>query len=232
MLTNGHKLAGSGAGLVIICFFMPWILVSCSGEPVASMSGWNLAAGSTVQTFLGPQEIPGSNILFLILAAAIGSLLSVYYAWSKHAVGITNTLLILGFGIVGMAVLVSRFFSAYKETTQYYLTVDFQIGLWGVVGGLLTIIVGAIYSFLKLIPLQSREARESNQIPPGPVAHNQAMRPESPTSVIRVLHPLPGSSNNSIRVVSSTPLNPESGVRVISRQSTKQDDDNEENSSI
>lgn len=61
-------LSGSGAGTALLCFFLPWITVSCQGMPLSfSFSGWALAVGTTIEK----QRIPGEPILFLVLLGAI-----------------------------------------------------------------------------------------------------------------------------------------------------------------
>ena len=42
------RWASIGAAIVIICFFLPWVSVSCSGTEIAQVSGWGLATGSYV----------------------------------------------------------------------------------------------------------------------------------------------------------------------------------------
>lgn len=37
------------AGLVVLCFLMPFVKVTCGGQPIASMSGFDLAIGKKVE---------------------------------------------------------------------------------------------------------------------------------------------------------------------------------------
>ena len=61
-------LSGGGGGVAVLCFFLPWITVSCQGMPLSfSFSGWTLAVGTTIEN----QRIPGEPILFLVVLAAI-----------------------------------------------------------------------------------------------------------------------------------------------------------------
>lgn len=83
-LTGGNKIVGTGASVAVICFFLPWVLVSCGGQPVASISGWQLAAGGSISTGWGSQPIPSSPMLFLVLLAALASLAAVYLAYKQQ----------------------------------------------------------------------------------------------------------------------------------------------------
>lgn len=63
--------------LVGILFFMPWVKVSCSGMPVAELSGVELAAGTRIEDPTGgnnSKRVPGdtrAGIAFLLLLAAL-----------------------------------------------------------------------------------------------------------------------------------------------------------------
>jgi hypothetical protein len=67
MLSNGYKVSSSSAALAIVCFFLPWVMVSCSGQPLLSLSGWDLAAGKTLETGFGSEKMPGEPLMFLAL---------------------------------------------------------------------------------------------------------------------------------------------------------------------
>jgi hypothetical protein len=34
-------------GVIILCFFLPWVSVSCQGQPIVTFSGFQLAKGTT-----------------------------------------------------------------------------------------------------------------------------------------------------------------------------------------
>jgi energy-converting hydrogenase Eha subunit E len=74
MQARSPQVAGFAAAGKLVCFFLPWILVSCQGEPVMSVSGWQIATGSTIQTAFGPQVLDPSPDLMVIVLAALGSL--------------------------------------------------------------------------------------------------------------------------------------------------------------
>jgi len=61
---GGRFLSGINGLLVVVFFFMPWILVSCGGQEVATFSGWELAQGISI----GGEHASGNPFLFAILA--------------------------------------------------------------------------------------------------------------------------------------------------------------------
>lgn len=68
---------GRGAKLLaLLFFFLPWVTVSCAGQELASMSGYELAAGSVTVTnpMTGARETPpggGERDLPVIVAACL-----------------------------------------------------------------------------------------------------------------------------------------------------------------
>ncbi len=45
MLEHERKLRPAAAGLIILCFLLPFIKISCGGQPIASMTGMDLVLG-------------------------------------------------------------------------------------------------------------------------------------------------------------------------------------------
>lgn len=94
----GRFLSGSGAVLAMLFFFLPWVLVSCNGEPIGTVSGWELAAGVDI----GGQHTDGSPVLFLLLLLAVAALAiaaavrqPVVFAVAEVGIGISAMLLML-----------------------------------------------------------------------------------------------------------------------------------------
>ncbi|MDP8995215.1 MAG: zinc ribbon domain-containing protein, partial [Pseudomonadota bacterium] len=54
-LSNILTLARGAKGLALLCFVLPWMTVSCAGQKLVSMSGFNLATGNVV----GPNPATG-----------------------------------------------------------------------------------------------------------------------------------------------------------------------------
>lgn len=71
-----YNLARGAKLLALLCFFLPWVTVSCAGQELASMSGYELAAGSVTVTnpVSGARETPpgaGERDLPVIVAACL-----------------------------------------------------------------------------------------------------------------------------------------------------------------
>ncbi|HUY12773.1 MAG TPA: hypothetical protein VMX16_03965 [Terriglobia bacterium] len=76
---NLSKLSPVTYGLAVICFFLPFVTFSCQGQRVASISGIELATGSSVQQpqMFGPaqtrREPPNSWAVLALLCAVAGT---------------------------------------------------------------------------------------------------------------------------------------------------------------
>lgn len=141
-LSKGHKVASPGAAVAVVCFFLPWILVSCGGQSVGSFSGWELAAGTTVRAGFSQQNVPGSPLLFLVLLAGLAALAVVYYAWKRGNATPTDSYALIGLGALPLVILFLQFSQSQSQAAQLGMKVDFQIGLWGVILGYIAVIVG------------------------------------------------------------------------------------------
>lgn len=98
----GSWISGISSFAAIVGFFLPWILVSCSGQQIASLSGYQLSRGGIVPTAYGMSDpIPGKPKMFVILGAVGISLLIFVLSFffkglSKYFSGIQILLGIIG----------------------------------------------------------------------------------------------------------------------------------------
>lgn len=61
MQENQRTIRPALAVIVLICFFMPFVKISCGGQPIASITGLDLAIGKKIET-PGPFGEAGGNI--------------------------------------------------------------------------------------------------------------------------------------------------------------------------
>ena len=69
MFSRGNKIVAPAASIAFVSFFLPWITVSCSGQTVESVSGFQLA------------KDVNSPELYLVLLAALGILAVVFLVY-------------------------------------------------------------------------------------------------------------------------------------------------------
>jgi hypothetical protein len=144
-LSNGHKISASSAVLAVLFFFLPWIMVSCNGQELTKPSGWQLAAGYTIDTGFGSERIPGEPILFFVLIASLIVLGLTYLAF-KRGGSITK---LDGFGLIALGalsiiVMIIAFSGANNEANQQGIEISFLISYWGIYLTNLCVIYGGV----------------------------------------------------------------------------------------
>lgn len=146
MLSTGNKVVGPSASVALICFFLPWILVSCEGQPIISMSGWQLAVGGTISTSFGTRPIGSSPELFLVLLAAIGCLVLIYVSYQRLLSISQAAYATVGLAVVSLLLLLIKFFTAEQpdQGVGPEIEVALQYGLWGTFLGYIGVIIGAV----------------------------------------------------------------------------------------
>lgn len=136
VLENTKKISASMFALVFICFFLPFVTISCENRPLVQLSALELTTGKTIEVpsdFMGKtqnQNIPGDGKASMVLAAAavgIGtSLLKVRRSSLISAgVGAFGLLMLLAIksGIEGQLV--------DKGSSAVGFKADYGLGFWG-----------------------------------------------------------------------------------------------------
>jgi hypothetical protein len=142
--SKGHKVGSSGAALAILCFFMPWLLVSCGNE-TSRVNGWNLASGTVIGSGFTAQQIEGKPIFFLVLLAAFGVLALAYFAFKRGSLTpITDGYGLIALGAVPLLIMLIQFSGVKDQAAQQGVLIEYQFGLWGTVVGYIGAIVGGV----------------------------------------------------------------------------------------
>ena len=86
---NGSRMLSRAAiAFGTVCFFMPFLTVSCAGQKLITLSGTQLALGTIVQTpsFFGQSEskqIPAEPLLTVALLSGLGSIGASFFLKNK-----------------------------------------------------------------------------------------------------------------------------------------------------
>jgi len=154
-----RRLASIGSMIVLYCFFLPWILVSCSldvqNKSGITISGYEIASGSynipqdinQFGSFLGagPSGLTSTNSAYPILAlipvfAALG-----LFSLNGRAWGSVVAILAAVLGISGMALFTVAALAYGNELSQsMLLKMQFRAGFWGTWFGFIWLILAAI----------------------------------------------------------------------------------------
>ncbi len=99
----GHFISGSGALLAIVSFFLPWLLISCSGQELARMNGWQLAVGMKDMEQTGMDS--GSPILLALLVLAFLAAVLVILIFIRGRFGKWEGFAFIAAGVAAAAIL-------------------------------------------------------------------------------------------------------------------------------
>ena len=151
MPSRGSSIISVAAAVAVICFFLPWFLVSCQGEPIAEVSGWQLAAGQRYQDGYSTPFTQASAYriqaveLFLVLLAALGCLVAVFLAY-QHRITVRRAVSIaLGLAVLSLLVVFYEIADVHSDLADYGLTVKLRIGILGTILANAAAILGAVF---------------------------------------------------------------------------------------
>lgn len=126
-------LTPAGAMVALICFFLPWVKISC---------------GRTVKTFSGP-EIGG--IFWLVLVAALVILVVFFYFRNKTRIEKTKPVAILA-SLFAFAVMFIKYFSLVWGQMNVLVRAgtkpmhfNIHVGAIGTVIGFVLVIIGSLF---------------------------------------------------------------------------------------
>jgi len=172
-LPGGYRIATPAAVITFLFFFLPWITVSCAGQPLGDFSGMALAAGSSTQDYGGMPD------LFLIPLASIIVLVFAYLAYQRGRLEKNLDIFgLIALGVVPMLDLLVRFATAGQDAAEMGLELHFKFGFFGTILGLLGIIAGGVLNWNEIGGAISGMNWPNQSEPPGGMIG--AYPPESP----------------------------------------------------
>jgi hypothetical protein len=136
VLEHTKKISASMFALILICFFLPFVTISCENRPVVQLSALELTTGKTMEVpsdFSGQtksQNIPGDGKAALVLVAAaagIGTSLLKFRRSSLISAGVG------AFGVLMLLALKSGIDSQLvdKGGGATGFRADYGLGFWG-----------------------------------------------------------------------------------------------------
>ena len=137
----GKRSGSIGSIVVLFCFFLPWIFVSCSfgDQGLIKASGWEIATGNysdirELQEFGGLFGDTGTNTnedaypsVFLILLFGLAGLA----ALRGDTLGSRIALVAGALGLLGMVVFTVRAYQLRNELMQGGMSMSFRFGYYG-----------------------------------------------------------------------------------------------------
>jgi hypothetical protein len=131
MLKN---ISTSFFAVVVVCFFLPFVTISCQSQPIATITGLQLATGTTVQSpsLMGEpsqaKEVAGDPLTALaFVCAPVGIATTLLLKREKQAVIPAG---IGGFGALLMLFTKARLDDAILKQGQAMLQLNYGLGFW------------------------------------------------------------------------------------------------------
>jgi len=127
-----RKISPAIFGVALICFFLPFVNVSCGGHKVASFTGIQLVTGTTIKqpgTFeqKQTQRLKGEPLaIFAFLSVIVGLGLSLLKTKKSPIV----TAIIGGIGAVMLLLLKSKMDNDVLKQTGGMVQLEYTIGFW------------------------------------------------------------------------------------------------------
>ena len=124
-------LSPAGAGLVLICFFLPWVRVSCGGKEMI-ISGHNLGGA-----------------FWIVLGASAFSLFSFFYFQKRRKIKNASPFLLAG-TLTALGIILYKYISIVRDPKiPFYIpasaiNVDIKFGAIGTILGLLMVGAGSM----------------------------------------------------------------------------------------
>lgn len=161
--------------VILLCFFLPWVTVSCGGQNLVSMSGLDLAGGKEISTGFSVERTEGDPLLFVIPIVGLASLFLALRSSQTGANGGTAkgqlVAALLAIGILALKWLQMDDAAAEASGGMAIITISTEVGLWGTIAGLGALVLGAIVALNeKARPVTESDVTYSlpQPIPPPP----------------------------------------------------------------
>jgi multisubunit Na+/H+ antiporter MnhB subunit len=149
-MSTGRIISSSAAFVVLVCFFLPWISVSCSEQEIATLSGYDLVAGTDIDLGVGTEEVEPDLIFLAVPLAALVVLGLVLISALDVFPGSLVAAGQVAASSIGLLVLAFKWLEARSDSSDVsFVSFSPEIGVWGVVIGLIAIIIGAILSLFE-----------------------------------------------------------------------------------
>ena len=131
-MTGFRKIRVFTLGFALICFVLPFVAVSCNQQTVASLTGLQLAFGTTVQQpqMFGPpkaQQVDGEPLAIIALLCV---LVALGVSFGKSKTGGTVVTILSALGFVVLLALRSRLEDEVRQHAGGFLQVNYEAGFY------------------------------------------------------------------------------------------------------
>ena len=149
MLRRGYKIAAPAATLILVCFFISWASVSCAGQSMVEVSGWDIATGPKIEALFGTERADANPALFFVPLVSLAVLSLAFWAWRRGSLTLLDQAGLLALGVLPLLILWVGFANARQDAAASGFSMDYRIGWWGSILGFLGIAAGGVWNWFK-----------------------------------------------------------------------------------
>lgn len=123
MGNGAKKFSPAIFGIVIICFFLPFINISCSGQKIATLSGIQLVSGTTMEgRKINPE--PWAVVAFISSIAGLG--LSFMKSRKSSILAAVSGAI----GVISLLLLKAKIDNDMLKKGKGVIQVEYDLGFW------------------------------------------------------------------------------------------------------
>ncbi len=161
--TNQAKQFSPGVfGITLLCFFLPFINITCSGEKIASVTARELVTGSTLEPLGGSEKgmkgmemkgkIESEPLAAVLLALVVAGLV---FSFLRKNVFTILAAVSAGAALVTQLMLRSKLLQDIDKEGEKLLQIEMAAGFWAILLLLLVALALNVWLVLKKSPPQS-----------------------------------------------------------------------------
>lgn len=160
-----RKLTPALFGFALVCFFMPFVSVSCQSQTLGSFTGIQLVTGTTVEqpTMFGPRQTQRVGGEPLALLAFLCGLAGLGLGFVKGRPGAVGAAAAGGLGVLLFLLLKSKVDGDVMSQGRGLLQLDWGAGFW------LSLLCYLAAAFISVYALKQSRSEQAAPPPPAPV---------------------------------------------------------------
>ena len=199
----GPKWASIGAALAVLCFFLPWLMVSYSGlllgQNKLGFSGWQMGTGNLGTGY--QQQGSAQPAIFLILLLGLIGFVCLNGKRSGAIAAMASGVA----GMIGMIIYTANLGSQSSSNIFFNVQVSQGVGYFGEWLGFLILVGVGFYAFRQL---SSHNSPVTPSIPQASMRPPIVPQPSAPPPVVNTVPPVNQTGSGSNNPNPSAPATP------------------------
>lgn len=126
-MEQARKFSPALYALIIFCFLLPFISLSCSGQKVMTLTGLQMVTGTQIQMVTGTQKIEAEPLAILALLTAICGLVISFMKMKN--ISLISVIISIA-GVVFLFLLKNKLDNDIISQGQGMVEIEYEYGYW------------------------------------------------------------------------------------------------------